>query len=359
MRKLLQFLLLLAQATDKELATGMQYLKVENAILRKRLGKRVLVTPQERNRLLKFGQPVGKAIKDLITIVTPRTFAQWVSDEKEIAKGKKPKKKRKPGRPKTQEEIRKLTIKIAKENGWGVTRTLGELAKLGIFIGRSTVRNILLAAGLDPGPKRGEATWDEFIKRHAQTLWATDFFSKKVWTMRGLVDVFILFFIHVGSRKVFFAGVSAHPDNVWMQQQVKNVCMHWDGLKKDERPTMVLHDFDCKYTQDFDGILKDEEIEVMRVGPQKPNLNAFAERFVQSVKQECLNHFICFGEDHLRHITSEYVSWYNACRPHQGVGNRVLSGKKPRKYKGPVIAEEIVCEQRLGGLLKDYRRRAA
>ena len=115
MRKLLQFLLLLAQATDKELATGMQYLKVENAILRKRLGKRVLVTPQERNRLLKFGQPVGKAIKDLITIVTPRTFAQWVSDEKEIAKGKKPKKKRKPGRPKTQEEIRKLTINFSEE----------------------------------------------------------------------------------------------------------------------------------------------------------------------------------------------------------------------------------------------------
>jgi putative transposase len=154
---------------------------------------------------------VGKAIKNLITIVTPRTFAQWVSDEKKTAKSKK--KKRKPGRPKTQEEIRKLTVKIAKENGWGLSRTLGELKKLGIAIGRSKVRNILLTAGLDPGPKRGEGTWNEFLKRHAKTLWATDFFSKKVWTMRGLVDVLVLFFIHVGSRRVYLAGVTAHPDN--------------------------------------------------------------------------------------------------------------------------------------------------
>jgi putative transposase len=142
------------------------------------------------------------------------------------------------------------------------------------------------------------------------------------------------------------------------EEQAKNVCMHWDSLKKEERPTILLRILIASTPRTLLPSWRMTE-SMKRVGPMKPNLNAFAERFVQSVKQECLNHFICFGEDHLRHIISEYVSWYNTHRPHQGVCNRVLSGKKPRKYKGKVIASEIVSEQRLGGLLRHYSRQAA
>lgn len=356
MRALMQsFLMMLATATDRELAKQVQYLKKENGILRKRLPKRVLVTDKERRQLLKFGKPVGKAIKELISIVTPRTFMGWVNDEKKDATRRK--KKRKPGRPRTLEEIRKLVIKLAKQNIWGYGKVHGELKKLGITICDSTVKNILIAAGIDPCPERGEKPWTEFIKQHADTLWATDFFSKKVWTLRGLVDVFVLFFIHVESRRVYLAGVTTNPDNAWMKQQARNVCMVWD--KEKVAPKMLIRDFDGKYTKDFDATLEGEGIEVKRVGPQKPNMNAFAERFVQSIKQECLDHFICFGEDHLRYLCTEYVAFYNNDRPHQGKGNVTLKKKRCRKWKETDLAMEVIFTPRLGGLLKSYHRRAA
>lgn len=356
MRALMQsFLIMLATATDRQLAQQVQYLKKENGILRKRLGKRVLVTDKERRQLLKFGKPVGKAIKELISIVTPRTFLGWVNNEKKDAITRK--KSRKPGRPKTQEEIRKIVIKLAKENGWGYGKIHGEVKKLGIKISKSTVKNILVKAGIDPCPERGEKPWAEFIKQHADTLWATDFFSKKVWTLKGFVDVFVLFFIHVESRRVFLAGMTSNPDNVWMKQQAKNVSMVWD--KEKVKPTHLIRDFDTKYTKDFDAILESEGIEVKRVGPQKPNMNAFAERFVQSIKQEALDHFICFGMDHLRYICTEYCSWYNLERPHQGVGNVPLKKSRCQKWKDLDKASAIVSIPRLGGLLNSYHRRAA
>jgi putative transposase len=256
MRALMQsFLVMLATATDRELAKQVQYLKKENGILRKRLPKRVIVTDKERRQLLKFGKPVGKAIKKLIGIVSPRTFLNWVNDEKRDATRRK--KKRKPGRPRTAEEIRKLVIKIAKENGWGYGKVHGELKNLGITICSSTVKNILIAAGIDPCPERGEKPWAEFIKQHAETLWATDFFSKKVWTLKGFVDVFALFFIHVESRRVYLAGVTTNPDNAWMKQQARNVGMVWD--KERAKPQMLIRDFDAKYTKEFDAIWRARE----------------------------------------------------------------------------------------------------
>jgi hypothetical protein len=172
-------ILLLARATSNELAQMVDYLKTENRILRSKLPRRVDLTPAERERLVKHGKPLGTKIKELITIVSPRTFARWLNGETKSV-GKQP---GKGGRPRKPEELRQLVVQMAKDNGWGLGRIMGELKKLGIMIAKGTVRNILLENGFDLGPTRGEGSWDEFMKMHAKTLWACDFFSKKVWTL--------------------------------------------------------------------------------------------------------------------------------------------------------------------------------
>ncbi len=184
MAKLLHpLLLLLARATDPEMVRTIEYLKAENRILRSKLPKRITVTPAERGRLVKLGKKLGSAIKDIITIVHPRTFARWVSGN---SAGKKA---RKAGRPRKPEEIRELIVQMAKDSGWGYRRIFGELKKLRIKISRSTVARVLKENGFDPGPKRGQGTWDEFIRRHLKTLWACDFFTKKVWTLRSSAPI--------------------------------------------------------------------------------------------------------------------------------------------------------------------------
>lgn len=350
MRRILQpLLLLLAGSTDKELARQVQFLKVENQILRSKLPKRITVTAAERQRLLKFGRAVGRGINHLISIVTPRTFARWLSADKESSRQSPAKL----GRPKTDEEVRQLVIRLARENRWGSARILGELKKLGVRkICRSTVRNILKANGFDPGPYLGETTWDEFLKIHAKTLWACDFFSKRIWTMKGRVDGYVLFFLHLGSRRVFVTPSTVQPDRVWMAQQARNVSMHF--ADQPDKPKILIRDHDGKFSPEFDAILESEDITVKKVGPLAPNLNAFAERWVQSIKRECLDHFIVLGERHLDHLIREYLAYYHTERPHQGLDNRPLTLVEP----GENSAGEIVCSERLGGLLKHYYRKA-
>jgi len=180
---------------------------------------------------------------------------------------------------------------------------------------------------------------------------ACDFFSVKVCTWRGPVEYFVLFFLHVGSRRVRIAGITANPDGSWMAQQARNVSV----LFGDEpvKPTHLLRDFDSKFTTQFDAILKQDGIAAKPVRPRAPNLNAFAERWVQSIRRECLDHFVLLGEDHLRHVVSEYVDWYNRVRPHQGRDNRPLTGESPPSLPPPT---EVACDTRLGGLLRHYRR---
>ncbi|MFA9478841.1 integrase core domain-containing protein [Phycisphaerales bacterium AB-hyl4] len=339
---------MITHATHRELAGQVQYLKVENEILRSKLPKRITVTPAEKARLVKFGRKVGSAIRELITIVTPRTFARWVSG----GASKPGASKRKPGRPRTSEEIRDIILRIAEETGWGYTRILGELKKLGIHsVGRTTVRKILIEAGHDPGPTRGEGTWDEFLKIHAKTLWATDFLSKKVWTLGGLVDYYMVFFINVETRRVIMSAATAHPTNDWVTQQARNFVMEAEEQGFEIRH--VIHDCDTKYTQRFDRVFESDGVEVHQVGPAQPNMNAFAERFVQSIQQEALDHFVVLGEKHLNHIANEYLVHYHEERPHQALGNA-----PPVELK---VAQdgEVVCRERLGGLLRHYHRKAA
>jgi putative transposase len=349
-------LLLLAQATDKALARYVQFLKVENQILRSKLPRVVKVTPQERRRLVKFGRPLGSALKELISIVSPRTFLRWLAaDGRE--RGRRASSVR-PGRPRTAEAIRELVLRLARENDWGYTRILGELKKLGVRkVCRSTVVNILREAGLDPGPKRGEDTWDDFIKRHAATLWSCDFFTKQVWTLRGLVEIYVLFFLNVQTRRVYIAGLTVHPDRAWVAQQARNTAMFF--AEQDVKPAMLLRDNDGKFGPEFDAVFAAEGVAVKRITPASPNLNARAERWVQTVKRELLDRFVVFGETHLRYLLSEFLSHYHQARPHQSLGNAPPCGPPSPADGLPPDPNEVVCEERLGGLLKHYKRRAA
>ena len=183
---------------------------------------------------------------------------------------------------------------------------LGELKKLGIYsVCKTTIRTILKEHGFDPGPKRGKGTWDDFIRIHAKTLWACDFMSVRSWTLRGRLDLYLLIFIHVETRRVWVSDATMHPNARWVEQQGRNFCMH---LQENSLPaTMLLHDRDTKFTAAFDAILKTQGIAPKRLPIQSPNLNAYAERFIQTLKHECLNHFIILGRRHLGHLVHEFV----------------------------------------------------
>jgi putative transposase len=347
--------MLIARATEKELVLYIEYLKAENRILRNKLPKRIHVSPAERSKLLKLGVRLGPAIKELITIVHSRTFARWVSESRSGAK------RRKRGRPRKPEEVRELIVRMAKDTGWGYRRIHGELKKLRIHnISRSTVARVLKENGFDPGPKRGEGTWHEFVRRHMKTLWATDFFTKTVWTLRGPVTYYILFFIHIETRRVHIAGVTSNPDGVWMVQQARNMSILFDEELGEHKPTHIVRDRDSKFTKHFCEILEDDGIEFRKIAPMSPNMNPFAEAWVQRTKQEVLDHFIVFGEEHLRYLLKEWLIYYHKFRPHQGLGNVPISGLAETEDSLMALGREgIDCHESLGGILKRYERRAA
>jgi putative transposase len=348
-----RLLLLIAGATQLELARHVRYLKIENEILRSKLPKRVPVTPKEQNRLVKFGAKLGKALSELVTIVHPDTLRRWIRDSQQKAK-KKPVKK---GRPRTQEQIRELILKLARENDWGYTRILGELRKLGIkSISRQTVKVILKENNIDPGPKRGKGTWDEFLKIHADTLWQCDFVSKPMWTMKGLVDLYFIVFLHLGTRRCWISPCTLSPDSAWVSQQAKNFLMEADDLNL--MPKYVMRDNDTKFTAQFDAAIESSGAKIKRNTPVSPNLRAHVERFIQSLKQECLDKFVIVAEGHLNHVNREWRLHYNRERPHEGRGHLPPEMETPPAANETVRLNDVVYTSRLGGLLKHYERRA-
>jgi putative transposase len=213
---------------------------------------------------------------------------------------------------------------------------------------------VVKEAGLDPGPDRGPTQWDDFMKRHASTLWAADFLSVKAWTKRGRKDHFILAFIHVGSRQVWLSPCTMHPTRAWVAQQARNFLMHcqFNGLEIG----YLLRDRDGKYGETYDAIFDSIDIDVKPLPARSPNLNAFIERFIQTLKHECLEHFVILGAKHLDYLASQFVDYYHTRRPHQSMGNKPLLKLTDAE---PVEEGEVVCEERLGGLLKHYYRKAA
>jgi len=193
-------LCLIAGSSDNQLAKQIEYLKAENQILRKHLGKCVKLEEAEKRLLVKLGQTVGKGIAALLNVVKYETYRRWVTLYDPNYQAKPAGAKGKGGRPRTSDEIRELVLKLARENSWGYTRILGELKKLGITkICRSTVVNILKENQLDPKTDPTKGTWADFLKAHTKSLWGCDFFSKHIVTAQGIRQCFVLAFLHVNT----------------------------------------------------------------------------------------------------------------------------------------------------------------
>jgi hypothetical protein len=191
------------------------------------------------------------------------------------------------------------------------------LANLGYEISDQTVGNVMQRHGLTPAPERKRtATWAAFIRTQQALLAGTDFFTAEVLTLRGLVTYYVLFFIHLESRRVDVAGITVHPDEPWMKQIARNATMDDCGTLRDCR--YLLHDRDTKFTRSFRAIIASGRVEPLVLPACSPNLNAYAERWVRSVKEECLSKVILFGERSLRRALSDYVEHFHAERNHQG-----------------------------------------
>jgi len=185
-------------------------------------------------------------------------------------------------------------------------------------------------------------------------LAGTDFFTAEVLTLRGLVTYYVLFFIQLESRRVDIAGITIHPDELWMKQMSRKVTMEGCGILRDCR--YLLHDRDTKYTRSFRAIIASGQVEPLALPARCPNLNAYAERWVRSVKEECLSKVVLFGERSLRRALNEYVEHYHAERNHQGKGNVLLFPPDRDIRREP---QSIQCRERLGGLLRYYHQEAA
>lgn len=340
-----EFLFFLSHIVHSNLMRQIDYLKVENKILKTRAGKRINLTASEKQKIIKYALPLKGDLRHFISIVSYSTFRRWMTENKDKNYETTPKR----GRPrKSTEEIRQLIVKLAKENNWGYTRILGELKKLGIkSLSRNTIRNILIEYGLDPAPKRGTDTWDNFVQRHFKTLWACDFFTKTVWTSLGPKTVFALFFINVHTRKVHIAGYSKNPTREWVNEQAKQLESFFETSEKSEK--VLIRDGDGKFSKEFDDIIKNFGVKVRKIPYRSPNLNPYAEGWVSLVKRECLDYFFAFGEKHFKYLVEEYVKYYNTVRPHAGLKNIPLDFSEETEG-------EVKCDSRLGGVIKHYYR---
>jgi transposase InsO family protein len=341
---------------DQELLLRNEYLVTENRILRHQIKGRVRLSDGERATLADIGHQLGKqALEQVATVVTPDTILAW--HRRLVARKCDGSQQRKaPGRPRIDPEVEALVVRMARENrSWGYDRIVGALANIGYAISDQTVGNILKRHGLPPAPERKTTTtWKEFIRTHMDVLVATDFFTAEVWTWSGLVIYYVLFFIHLSSRKVQVAGVTPHPNAAWMVQMARNMTMEeWGFLAPGQH---LIHDRDGKYGPAFQQRIEASGVERVPLPPRSPNLNAYAERWVRSIKEECLSRLTLFGEASLRHALTQYVEHFHSERNHQGKSNVLLF---PAVSQAPACEGPIQCRERLGGLLKYYERKAA
>ena len=349
-------LLVLAGWVNRRQQDVIEYLLVENRVLRQKLGKRrILLNDEQRRRLAVKGKILGrKMIEQVAGIVTPETILRW-HRELVARHWDYSKRRQKAGRPAIPEETVDLILKLAKENPrWGYKRIQGAVANLGCVISDTAIANILRAHGMDPAPDRKrQGSWKEFLKTHWDVLASVDFTTIGVWTKKGLATYDLLFFMELATRRVHFADLTMNPDEHWMLQVARNVTDAEQGFLRGKR--YLLMDRDSKFSEEYRNTLEGGGVEPVRLPPRSPNLTPHIERFMRSLKNECLERLVFFGERSLQVAIADFVAHYHAEWNHQGIGNQLLiPGEEVGRTSG-----EIVSRERLGGLLRYYCREAA
>lgn len=259
--------------------------------------------------------------------------------------------RRKRGRPCISPELEVLVVRLARENQrWGVDRIQGELLKLGFHIGATTIRAILRPHGVLPTPQRASGgSWRKLLKHYHEQILACDFFTVETALLQ---TVYVLFFIHLATRRVYVAGCTAHPTSVWVSQQARQLL--WSLSDSETQTRFLIHDRDTKFSRAFDAVFRSEGIDILLTPFHAPNANAFAERWVRTVRQECLDQIIVLNQAHLRRVLNEFVLHYNTARPHQG-----LQQQLPVPIAQVQSGASVQRRDRLGGIFHEYFRAAA
>ena len=351
----IQFQLLLATFAGwigRQQAAVITYVIEENRVLKEQLesgGNRLRLRDDQRRRLAAKGKPLGRrTLREVATIVTPDTILAW---HRKLIAAKWTYPHKRIGRPGVMKEIRQLIVRMAGENpSWGYARIQGQLKHLDHRVARSTIAKVLKEHGIKPSPDR-PMSWATFVRSHAHLIAAADFFTTEVWTARGLVRQFTLFVIDIATRRVYIAGITTNPTSAWMEQIARNLTDCEDGFLRGKR--FLILDRDTKFSSGFRSILQSSGIEIPLTAYQAPNMNAHAERFVKSIKSECLDQMILLGRESPVRAIAEYAAHYHDERSHQGIGNHLICGAETQSMGC------VVVEQRLGGLLNYYHRQAA
>jgi transposase len=290
-------------------------LQLENAVLRHQVKvlRRTVRRPELRDRDRAFLAAASRALSRdrwASFMITPQTLLRW---HREFVKRKWTYRRRGPGRPPLDPDTTDLIIRLGRENPrWGCVRIQGELRKLGIRVGASTVRRILRRAGLGPAPRRTGPTWSEFLRAQSRGALACDFFTVETVLLKTL---YVLFFIELSTRRVHVAGTTSRPDSAWVTQQARNLSI--TGRLEDKH--VLLRDRDAKFSGPFDEVFRTEGLSVVKTPVRAPRANGIAERWVGTARRECLEHILIFGRRHLQGVLGAYAEHYNRARPHRSL----------------------------------------
>ena len=327
-----------------------EYLVEENRVLKGQMkGRRLRLTDDQRRRLAAKGRRLGRRLlRQVATLVTPDTILRW---HRQLIARKWTFTPKRPGRPGVMKEISTLIVRMATENSaWGYTRIQGALKNLGHDVARSTVAKVLKDHGIPPAPVR-PSSWRTFLRAHWGEIAGADFFTTEVWTPRGLLTYYTLFVLDLRSRRVHVAGSTPTPDGCFMAQTARRLTDAVDGFLVGHR--VLICDRDSKWTDDFRRIVQSAGVRIVLTPIRAPNANAYAERFVRSIREECLDRLILFGERRLVRALAEFVAHYHGERNHQGLGNELIT-----PAAAVAGATRVRCRDRLGGLLRYYHRAA-
>lgn len=342
--------------SDRDKDAEILALRHQITVLERQLGTdRIKFTPADRAFLAALLIPLPRqTLRRVRLMVRPDTVLRWHRDliKRRHARTSRPKK---PGRPPTVRSIRRLVLRLVRENpSWGYRRVHGELATLGIKLAASTVWEILTAEGIDPAPDRAATTWADFLRSQADALLACDFIETV--TLTGQRQYILAVIEHV-TRRIRILGTTAHPTAAWVAQAARNLAM--DLTDAQATHAYLVRDRDAKYPALFDEILSNAGIQVVRTGVRIPRMNAIMERWVQTCRHELLDRTLIFNEHHLRHALHQFELHYNLHRPHQAIDQAAPLRATPAPTPRTQITHlDVRRRDRLDGVLHEYQHAA-